>query len=169
MGALGIFGVATVAFLVVFRATPLGVQPLRRLAGGELPPDLRFGYSAEEVYRLMTVYGAAGLAHWRRMFLIDMFFPWAYAPSIAILGARWGDWPAAGPLRRQFGVACLIAAVACDYGENILLLAVIRSFPRRRSATVAAASLCTRGKFLFIGIALVFAVAPWLRLMANAA
>ena len=156
MAALATLGVATGAFIALFWLTPLGVPPLRRLGGGELPPDLRFGYRGDEVYRLMTAYGAAGLAHWRRMFLIDMLFPCAYAPFIALLGARWADWVAAGPLWREAGVACLVVAVACDYGENVLLLGVIKAFPRERPTTVAAASLATRGKFLFLWIALAF-------------
>lgn len=162
MAALATLGVATGAFLALFWLTPLGVPPLRRRGGGKLPPDLRFGYSADEVYRLMTVYGAAGLAHWRRMLLIDMLFPCAYAPFIAMLGARWADWAAAGPLWREAGVACLTVAVACDYGENALLLGVINAFPRRRSAATAAASLFTRGKFLFVWIALAFPLIHWL-------
>ncbi len=156
MAALAIMGVATGAFLALFWLTPLGVPPLRRLGGGELPPDLRFGYRADEVYRLMTIYGAAGLAHWRRMLLIDMFFPCAYGPFLAMLGARWADWAAAGPLWREAGVAFLILAVACDYGENALLLGIIKAFPRKRSAAIASASLFTRGKFLFLWIALAF-------------
>ena len=156
MAALATLGVVTGAFVALFWLTPLGVAPLRRRGGGVLPPDLRFGYRADEVHRLMTAYGAAGLAHWRRMLLIDMLFPCVYGSFIALLGARWADWTAAGPLWREAGAACLVLAVACDYGENVLLLGVIKAFPVERPNSVAAASLATRGKFLFLWIALAF-------------
>ena len=155
MGAIAILLVGAGGFLALFWLTPLGVGPLRRAAGGAAPPDFRWqGYGVDEVYALLAAYGAAGAAHWRRMLLIDLIFPCFYAPCIGLVGIRGADWAAVGPIWRQAWIALLVAAVIADYCENGLLLAVIGAYPLRRPRAVAAASRCTRGKFLLLGISL---------------
>src|SRR3954467_10728434 len=115
-----------VGSLVLFWLTPLGVPALRRLGGGEMPPDLRFGYRPEEAYRLIERYGPRGRAHWRRLLLLDMVFPAVYAALFALLLLRWADWLPAAPAGRAAAAAPQLAA-ASDYVENVLLLRVLRA------------------------------------------
>jgi len=140
---------AFVGFLVVFWFTPIGVPTLRRLGRGQMSPDLQFGYAGEDVYRLLDIYGAKGVAHWRRMLLLDMIFPAVYAALFAVLAARWAGWVGAGPAWRAVAVACPILAGASDYVENLLLLAVLGALPCKTPAAVVAASVFTRAKFVF--------------------
>jgi hypothetical protein len=140
--------VTFVGFLQLFWLTPLGVPALRRLGGGEMSPDLRFGYRPDEIYQLIERYGPRGRAHWRRLLLLDMVFPAVYAALFALLLLRWADWANAGAAWRAAAAAPVLAG-ASDYTENVLLLKVLRAWPRRMPAAVAAASCFTRAKFVF--------------------
>jgi len=152
--------VTLVGFLVLFWLTPLGVPTLRRLGGGEMPPDLRFGYRPDEAYSLIERYGPRGRAHWRRMLLLDMVFPTLYAALFALLLLRWADWMDAGPGWRAAAAIPLLAG-ASDYAENVLLLKVLRALPRRIPTALVAASLFTRAKFIFSWLTLVIPLAFW--------
>jgi hypothetical protein len=152
--------VMLIGFLVLFWLTPLGVPTLRRLAGGEMSPDLQFGYRPDDVYRLIERYGPRGLAHWRRMLLLDMIFPAIYAALFALLLLRWADWVHAGPGWRAAAAVPLLAGTS-DYVENILLLKVLRALPQRVPATLVAASLFTRAKFIFSWLTLLIPLAFW--------
>src|SRR5262249_14399367 len=145
-------------FLVLFWLTPFGVPTLRRLAQGEMPPDLRFGYQADDAYRLIERYGPRGRAHWRRLLLLDMAFPAVYAALFALLLLRWADWVQAAPAWRAAAAAPLLAG-GSDYVENVLLLQVLRALPQRMPATLAAASVFTRAKFIFSWLTLVIPLA----------
>jgi hypothetical protein len=147
-------------FLVLFWLTPLGVPTLRRLAGGEMSPDLQFGYRPDDAYRLIERYGSRGRAHWRRLLLLDMIFPAVYAALFALLLLRWADWVHAGPAWRAAAAAPLLAG-ASDYAENVLLLKVLRALPRRIPETLVAASLFTRAKFIFSWLTLMIPLAFW--------
>lgn len=136
------------SFLALFWLTPLGVPALRRLGGGEMPPDLRFGYRPEDAYRLIERYGPRGRANWRRMLRLDMVFPAVYAALFALLLVRWADWAHVAPAWRA-AAALPVLAGASDYAENVLLLKVLRALPRRIPAAVVAASFFTRAKFIF--------------------
>jgi hypothetical protein len=161
-----VLGAAFVGFLALFWLTPLGVPTLKRLGGGQVSPDLSFGYRADDVYRLLARYGAAGIAHWRRLLLLDMVFPGVYAALFALLAAEWAQWVGAEPSWRIAAIACPILAGASDYIENLLLLAMLRALPRKAPALVAAASLFTRAKFIFshatLAVPLLYWGAMWL-------
>jgi hypothetical protein len=147
-------------FLVLFWLTPLGVPALRRLGAGEMSPDLRFGYRTDEVYRLIERYGSSGRAHWRRLLLLDMVFPAVYAALFALLLLRLAGWAHADAAWRAAAAAPVLAG-ASDYAENVLLLKVLRAWPRRMPASVAAASFFTRTKFIFSWLTLTIPLAFW--------
>lgn len=99
-------GTLFAGFLGLFWLTPLGVPALKRFGGGQPSPDLRFGYRAEETYRLLDLYGPCGIAHWRRMLWLDMVFPAVYAALFALLGAKWAQFLQPG----QIWAACAIGS-----------------------------------------------------------
>ncbi|QKK33386.1 hypothetical protein FE844_028000 (plasmid) [Rhizobium indicum] len=65
---------------------------IERLGGGAASPDLRFGYQPDETYRLLALYGPAGIAHFRRLLWIDMVFPGVYAAFFGLITLEWAQW-----------------------------------------------------------------------------
>ncbi|MCW0017448.1 hypothetical protein [Rhizobium sp. BT-226] len=157
-----VLGALFLGFMALYWLTPLGVPTLKRLGGGEASPDLRFGYQPDETYRLLAHYGPAGIAHFRRLLWIDMVFPGVYAALFALLTLEWAQWVDASPAWAAAGVGCAMAAGASDYVENILLMRVLGALPARADATVRAASIFTRAKFVFSKLTLAIPVAQWL-------
>lgn len=152
---------AFVGFLALFWLTPIGVPALKRLGGGEMSPDLRFTYQPEATYRLFETYGAQGVAHWRRLLLLDMIFPGVYAALFALLAADWATWVGAGPAWRWAAITAPIVAGAGDYVENVLLLAVLKALPRRKPGLVARASIFTSIKFIASHVTLAIPLIHW--------
>lgn len=150
-----------VGFLIVFWATPWGVPALERRGGGRTPPDLSFGYRADETYRLLDLYGRAGVAHWRRLLLLDLIFPAVYATLFASLAADWGAWAHASPGWRIVAIGAPILAGVCDYVENFLLLAVLAALPRKAPHLIAGASAFTRAKFVLAHATLAIPLLHW--------
>src|SRR6478672_3383083 len=125
MLVIAALGVLFTGLLALFWLTPLGVPRLKQLGGGQASPDLWFGYRADEIYRLLDLYGSRGIAHWRRLLWLDMVFPAVYAALFALLLQRWANWVHAGPLWRVAATVFPVLAGTSDYFENILLLAVL--------------------------------------------
>jgi hypothetical protein len=144
---LSALGALTLAFFAIFWMSPIGVPALKRMGQGKPSPDLTFGYGPAEVYALLKVYGQAGIAHWRRLLLLDMIFPGVYGAFLAVMLDRWALWAEAGVAWHVIALGCPILSVAADYAENILLLRVISALPAELPAAVRAASACTRTKF----------------------
>jgi hypothetical protein len=154
-------GALFAGFLALFWLTPLGVPALKQFGGGQPSPDLRFGYRADETYRLLDLYGPRGIAHWRRMLWLDMVFPGVYAALFALLGEKWAQFADAGPIWETCAIGFPIAAGVSDYIENILLLGVIEALPRRRDAAIAGASLFTQAKFILSHAVLAIPLIHW--------
>jgi len=148
-------GLLTLAFLILFWLTPLGAPALRKIGHGKPSPDLTFGYRPDETYELIDSYGARGIAHWRRLLLLDLVFPATYALFLALVMDRWVHWAGAGPGWRGLAMACPIVSACADYAENLLLLRVLAALPRRHPVMVSAASLFTRIKFAAFVLTLV--------------
>jgi hypothetical protein len=161
MTILSALGALSLAFLILFWLSPIGAPTLKRLGEGKPSPDLTFGYGPEDTYRLLEVYGQRGIAHWRRLLLLDMIFPGIYGALLALLASRWAIWVDAGPAWRAVAIACPIISAAADYFENILLLYVIASVPNKIPFAVTAASAFTRIKFALLVAALVIPSAHW--------
>ena len=161
MLGIATLGVLFAGFLALFWLTPLGVPALKTLGGGQSSPDLRFGYRADEIYRLLDRYGPRGVAHWRRLLWLDMLFPAVYAVLFALLGAKWAQWVDAGPAWEACAIGVPIAAGVSDYIENILFLQIIGALPRRRNAAAACASLFTRSKFILCHTTIAIPLIHW--------
>ncbi|TCS60686.1 hypothetical protein [Varunaivibrio sulfuroxidans] len=147
---LGLTGL-TVAFLGGFWFLPGGVLTLRRRAGGELQADVRLAYGPDTLYRLLDAYGPNGRRFFRRMLYADMIFPmvyaamlYSYADTLAI------SHPAA--IIAKSGALC---AAAFDYGENALLLTVLRKLPARSVRIARYAGICTTAKMLSFTLTLI--------------
>jgi len=156
-----ILGGAFFAFLALFWLTPIGVPTLKHLGGGQMSPDLTFGYGPEETYRLLDRYGPGGISHWRGMLLLDMVFAGVYAAFFALLAMAWARRVGAGSPWQAVAVVCPILAGVSDYIENVLLLGVLRALPQRRPAAVSGASLFTRAKFTFSYATLAVPLVYW--------
>src|SRR5215472_12266260 len=110
MTVLFALGALALAFLTLFWLSPLGVPTLKRLGGGQPSPDLTFGYGPAGTYRLLGVYGQHGIAHWRRLLLLDLIFPGVYGALLALLANRWAIWADAGPAWHAVAIACPLVA-----------------------------------------------------------
>jgi hypothetical protein len=160
---------AMAGLLVLFWLTPLGVPTLKQLGQGRPQLDLKFGFGADEAYELIALYGARGVAHWRRMLWLDMIFPGIYAALFALLLRNWADWVHAGPAWRAAALCCPVLAGASDYVENILLLRVLSALPQRKPASIAAASAFTRSKLIFSVLTLTLPLSFWVWSFATGA
>ncbi len=161
MVALSLLVALALGFLAVFWLSPLGAPALKRYGGGKPSPDLSFSYDPEQTYRLLDMYGPRGVAHWRRMLLLDMIFPGVYGTLLALLADQWAVWAEVSPVWRTAAVACPIVSAMADYVENILLLRIIAALPRRLPAVVNAACTFTRIKFAFFAATLLVPLAHW--------
>lgn len=148
-------------FLALFWLTPVGIPTLKRFGRGQMSPDLKFSYGAEETYQLLEAYGPRGVAHWRRMLWLDMVFPGVYAALFALLAMDWASWVDAEPIWRLLAISCPILAGVSDYIENVLLLAILATLPKRTPARVVAASTFTTAKHLFAYATLAIPLLHW--------
>ena len=153
--------IAFVGFLILFWFTPVGVPMLKRLGRGAMSPDLRFRYEPEETYLLLDVYGPKGVAHWRRLLMLDMIFPGIYAAFFAALALAWANWVGAGPAWRAVAISVPILAGASDYAENLLLLGILAALPQRIPGAVIRASRFTSAKFVFSYLTLAIPLLHW--------
>jgi hypothetical protein len=129
------------------------------------PPDVRFGYTPDELETLFHDWGAGG----RRLYLVtqltlDLVFPLVYGLLFACLIVRtcdesWGRWLCLLPL----------ALIACDYLENfsgLVLVSRYREGGTLPTGLVTVASLATQAKivlFMTTGIVVLAAGVMMLR------
>jgi hypothetical protein len=139
------FGALSLLFLGFFWLTPWGVRRMTAYGHGEKQLDLRMFYSPTHARRLLQRYEEDGIAHFRRLLLVDMAFPAIYA----IFLARLGLWATghAGPAVTAMTVGPVVAA-AFDYAENALLLRALAIWPQSGDRLIRLASACTTAKFL---------------------
>ncbi len=134
------------------RMSPGGPAWLWPLIGkGRLPCERR-GYSPDFIYREFDNYGQEGRRLYRSYLLIDLAFPFAYGPTLAISAALLGSTLLGiAPERAWFANAPLAAGVA-DWVENGLLLFVLSrySMSKRHDRVVVAASGATVLKLVLI-------------------
>jgi len=138
------FLIAAGLFLAALWLAPGGVYPLRRRSG-EWQVDVRAGYDATTLYRLLDAYGEAGRRGYRRMLMLDLSFPLVYGAAFYLVAISLG-----APDRHSAVLAqgLLLLGAACDYLEDVLLLRILRRFPRRLERTAGIAGVATSGKVL---------------------
>lgn len=136
------------------------ITPKTADLGVQLPPlDGRFlGYSTADVETLFSAYGAAGREQYTRFELLDLAiciisYATALSTGISMLArALPPGWP-----KQQLQLANLLpwAAAAADVVENVLILAMLVSYPKLvvMLAPCAAAATCTKWVLLMAAIA----------------
>ena len=132
-------GILSAVFLCVFWLAPGGVLALRRRAGGEMQVDLRVFYTPNTLYRLLDLYGVDGRRSFRAMLLADMIFPAIYAATLYSLGGL----IVSAHSFVTVGRCAALAAALFDYGENVLLLRVLRNLPAPSDRAARLAGICT--------------------------
>lgn len=157
------------AFLGLFWMSPVGAPALKIIGKGKPSPDLTFGYRPDETYRLIETYGARGVAHWRRLLLLDMIFPAVYGLFLGLLVNLMSHWSEENLTWHPLTVAFPIVSAGADYIENLLLLRVLAALPHRRNNLVTAASVFTQTKFIaFLATLVSLALFGGLKLLAVA-
>lgn len=138
------------AMFVLINASAWGVAGLLRITGGHTILDFARGYSADKAYAMLTALGEAGRAFYRtRILPIDFVFPLSYMLCYA-------GWTAlllkhvAPKGRAAWLLAVPVLAMACDWAENIGILAMLRGYPALPPWAVTAGSVFGVLKFGFI-------------------
>lgn len=113
--------------------------------------DMRFGYSASDVFQLFTTLGAGGRSIYVRYLFDDFIFTVVFAivqnyilkftMGKAVLNSKWHVLLYIAYLRAFFDVI-----------ENIIILVLLNSFPSMLLSLITAASSVTRLKFIVYGI-----------------
>jgi len=155
-------GILSVVFLCGFWLAPGGVLALKRRAGGEMQVDLRFFYTPGTLYRLLDLYGVDGRRSFRAMLLADMIFPAVYAATLYSLGgliASADTFPAA---LASVGRFAALAAALFDFGENLLLLHVLRNLESPSDRIARLAGICTTLKVAAFAVVAASFVTAWL-------
>ncbi len=117
------------------------------LAGGRNALTFRTGYTPDDAYALLTHWGTVG-RHDQLLFTLtlDVLVPpatWLFL-TLALLyltrpfaAARW---------QRLLAVLLPTAYLACDYGENVAILAMVSAFPNRVDGVAAVGAALWAGK-----------------------
>lgn len=118
-------------------------------------PDLRFTYSAENLYDIAQSYGVDGRAAYvRDRLTFDVAFPLSYglffATAIAFAFRR--TWPQWLGLRSLSVVP--LWAMAADLLENLALVGVMRLYPQPSSLLAALAAAATAAKWVLVGLSI---------------
>ena len=146
VGAVGAAGAALAGWHMHRRQMPA----LRALDADFQCPDMRFRYTAQELFDGLDRLGAQGRALLLRFWLADAGF--AVALLAVTLAAAHNSMPDLSPLRMVMDAAACLRALA-DLLENALLVRAVRAYPnRRRAGTVHAASAATSVKWCMTGL-----------------
>lgn len=117
-------------------------RPLEVLSGGEPKLDLRFGYDFATVERLFGAYGEEGRALYGWNLLLDTPFPILLAAATLL----WVFLAFPGRGRRLWLAAAPLVFMVTDLAENMMLYALVQSYPALSEPFAAAASLVTQIK-----------------------
>jgi hypothetical protein len=119
--------------------------------GDDAPLDLYLSYSPDQAYEYLGGLGAEGRIAYAKMELTtDLLFPVVYSTAliVALVMATQRILPPDSRLQylRFFPLLIVIA----DWGENLSLAVMIRTFPDQFEAVATAASLFTSLKWTFL-------------------
>ena len=143
MNAIG-FGVVG---LMVYAIMIFGTLAHLEAVSGYRPFDMRpLGYTYSDADQLLAGLGPDGRAYYlTRQIPLDLFYP-ALLGLTFVSTLRWLEQRL--PHRRwvRIGIATAIAAAACDYAENLGVVAMILTWPDLSSYLVGSASIATTAK-----------------------
>ena len=139
---------AFVAFAAFDRARPAGTPGV---------VSLELAFSAGEFARVLREWGPQGVAAYERStFLVDYWFPLAYALLLASLTAQVTGDPGRPAGRRQSALLALpILAAALDWLENTVHLLLLRAMASISTLAVMTASLAALVKWFLLAVSIV--------------
>ena len=137
-------GMTLFYFLMDYSArSPRKIQ----LEAGEFHmPDMRFRYSAEDLYATFTQAGEER-PRMKRYWLLDFGFILCFLGAMLLIALNLAG--PQSPLFLLMGVAALARALL-DVGENLCFLRLYRAYPVRRDRLARVASVLTSVKFVFL-------------------
>ena len=136
---------------------PFGIAELKSITGGVGILDMEFLYTPDQAYSQLAALGDAGRAfELSHIVPLDMILPAVYALAYALL-ITWilRRWLPEGSGWYRLNVVPLIGG-ACDYLENLSIIALILAWPARLPAV--AMFTMVAGFFKFALSALAFAI-----------
>lgn len=125
-------------------------------------PDMKLGYSYEDILVIFDTLGTEGLQVWMQAHLLDLLFPLAYA--FAMVFGLMMELRIAFPENKNLRVIALLPILAAfaDYVENTIIAAQAVSYPNLSATVIAVASAFTTIKWilLYAGFAIIFILLP---------
>jgi hypothetical protein len=125
-------------------------------------PDMKLGYSYDDILQAFSSLGSAGIQAWLQAHLLDLIFPLGYA-----FGMTFGilmELRISFPERKNIRVLALLPILAAfaDYVENTLIAAQAAAYPNLSAEVIAIASGFTTIKWLLLytGFAIIFILLP---------
>jgi hypothetical protein len=128
---------------------PLAASRIDSQSRGILPLDLRFGYSPDTAYAVMSAYGAGG----RRAYLwteltADVLYPIAYALFLSLSVAYLFERARPGSVVARHATLLPFAALVADYVENAGIIVMLVRYPQRSDPLVRLTSVITCVKWV---------------------
>jgi len=125
-------------------------------------PDMKLGYSYEDILVAFDTLGAEGLQVWMQVHLLDLLFPLGYA--FAMVFGLMMELRIAFPEKRNFRAISLLPIFAAfvDYIENTLIATQAAAYPNLSGTVISIASGFTTIKWilLYAGFAFIFILLP---------
>lgn len=117
--------------------------------------DLKFGFTADEAYNMLTAYGEEG----RKYYLfaeavIDIIYPIIYTiTNILLLSYVFKRGFAANSFIQQLNIFPILATIG-DFAENAGIIAMLNTFPERADGAASLASSAGMFKWVAFGISI---------------
>ncbi len=119
-------------------------------SGGLDTLDMRFGYSAGDVYTLMRALGSGGRAFYARYLYLDLLFTVSFAVVQDSLMRRAMGKTLVGSVWRLLPTLAYPRAFL-DISENCSILFLMARLPAEFPGVAAATGFVTQGKFILLG------------------
>ncbi|PXW72820.1 hypothetical protein C7964_101937 [Loktanella sp. PT4BL] len=149
-----VFGVTG---LIVYAVMIFGTLAHLEAVSGDLPFDMRpLGYTYSEANQFLAGLGLEGRAYYlTRQIPLDLFYPALLALTL-VSTLRWLEQRLSYRRWVRLGVVTAIGAAACDYAENLGVIAMILTWPELSSYLVGSASIATTVKSALTTLAAAF-------------
>jgi hypothetical protein len=125
-------------------------------------PDMKLGYSYDDILQAFDSLGSEGIQVWLQAHLLDLIFPLGYA--FAMVFGILMELRIAFPEKKSVRLVALLPILSAfaDYVENTLIAAQATAYPNLSAEIIAIASGFTTIKWLLLyaGFAIVFILLP---------
>lgn len=156
--------VATSGFFWLFNfsnfSIPISNPQLVNISGGEGLLDLKFFYSAQEAYAILTQCGIEGRALYKRFLPADFIFLICYGFGFSLLFTRL-SLTLHGPDSGWTKLNLLPLGIAlADFAENILILLMLVMYPEKLPivGTLAGYATLTKQFFTLVSLIILFVI-----------